>query len=129
MKHTFDLSMLTRRNVPRRTFDAGEKVFLEQEAGSEMFAVLSGRVDVLTFGKMLESVGPGGIFGEMALIDKGPRCAAALAAEPTEVAVIGKELFLTLVHEEPSFALYVMQTLVRRLRASRPASSERESSV
>ncbi len=65
---------------------------------------------------MLESVGPGGIFGEMALIDGGPRSAAALAAEATEVAVIDKAAFHALVREEPAFALAIMRLLAERVR-------------
>ncbi len=65
---------------------------------------------------MLESVGPGGMFGEMALIDGGPRAAAALAAEATEVAVVDKATFHALVREEPDFALGVMRLLAERIR-------------
>ena len=45
-----------------------------------MYVVRSGAVDVITFGKVLERIGPGGMFGEMALIDDAPRAAAALAS-------------------------------------------------
>jgi CRP-like cAMP-binding protein len=70
----------------------------------------------LTFGSLLESVGPNGIFGEMALIDKCPRAAAALASEPTEVAVVDMATFLKLIAEEPKFALRVMRVLTERIR-------------
>jgi CRP-like cAMP-binding protein len=111
-----DLGCLDRRNVPLRRLEAGERVFLEDDAGDCMFVVRSGKVDVITFGNVLESVGPGGVFGEMALIDGGPRSAAALAAEATEVAVIDKAIFETLVREEPTFALAIMRLLVGRIR-------------
>lgn len=113
---TFNLDVLLRRSVPVRQIDAGEKIFLEHEIGSEMYVVVSGRVDVLTYGKVLEQIGRGGIFGEMALIDEGPRSAAALAAESTEVVVIGRDLFAALVREEPGFAMAVMRVLAKRLR-------------
>lgn len=112
----FDLSLLSERNAPRRVLEAGEPVFFEHQQGDEMYAVLSGRIDVLTYGKVLEQVGPGGMFGEMALIDEGPRSAAALAAEPSEVFVISRALFLRLVAENPPFALHVMKVLTQRLR-------------
>ncbi|MCK5550546.1 MAG: cyclic nucleotide-binding domain-containing protein, partial [Hyphomicrobiaceae bacterium] len=80
----FDFSCLTRRGVPIQKFDAGEKIFLEDDSGGCMYVVQSGKVDVITFGSVLETVGPGGMFGEMALIDDGPRSAAALANEATE---------------------------------------------
>lgn len=112
----FDFSCLTRRGVPIQHFDAGEKVFLEEDAGDCMYVVQSGKVDVITFGSALESIGPGGMFGEMALIDDGPRSAAALAGEATEAAVIDKATFLQLVREEPEFALRVMRLLTERIR-------------
>ena len=54
----------------------------------------TGRVDVITFGNVLESVGPNGIFGEMVMIDDGPRSAAALTSEPAELAIVDKSMFL-----------------------------------
>lgn len=99
-----------------RTLEAGEPLFFEHQTGEDMYAVVSGRIDILTYGKVLEQVGPGGIFGEMALIDDGPRSAAALACERSEVVVISRALFAQLVAEEPSFALHVMKVLAARLR-------------
>ncbi len=116
MDEPFDLACLARRNVPVRRFDAGERIFLESDAGDYMYVVNTGKVDVITFGNVLESVGPGGIFGEMALIDGGPRSAAALAAEATEVAVIDKTTFQALVREEPAFAFAIMRLLTQRIR-------------
>jgi CRP/FNR family transcriptional regulator, cyclic AMP receptor protein len=112
----FDFDMLTRRGVPFRRFDPGERIFLESDSGDCMYVVRTGKVDAITFGTVLESIGPGGIFGEMALIDDGPRAAAALASEATEVAVIDKQTFHTLVREEPEFALQIMNQLTERIR-------------
>jgi CRP-like cAMP-binding protein len=52
----------------------------------------------------------------MALIDGCPRAAAALASEPTEVAVVDMATFLKLIGEEPKFALRVMRVLTVRIR-------------
>ena len=95
---------------------AGEKIFLEDDAGRAMYIVRSGRVDIITYGTVLENVGPGGIFGEMALIDDGPRSAAAIASVDTEVASIDKGMFVDLVRRHPEFALFVMRLLAVRLR-------------
>ncbi len=112
----FDFSILDRLGAPYRHFEAGEKIFLEEEAGTEMFMVRTGRVDVITYGTVLENVRAGGIFGEMALIDDGPRSAAAMAAEPTEVVAIDKPTFLAVIGDDPHFALRVMGLLATRLR-------------
>ena len=70
----------------------------------------------ITYGTVLENIRAGGIFGEMALIDDGPRSAAAMAAEPTEVVAIDKPAFLSVVRDDPQFALRVMSLLATRLR-------------
>ncbi len=48
-----------------------------------MFLVIEGKVNIVTYGTVLENVGMHGIFGEMALIESAPRSAAAIAVEPT----------------------------------------------
>ena len=111
-----DYDLLLRLGAKSKTFDAGEKVFLEDDFGTGLFVVKSGRVDVITYGTVLENVRAGGIVGEMALIDDGPRSAAAIAAEPTEVLAIDKRTFLELIRAEPEFALHVMRILTNRLR-------------
>lgn len=112
----FDLNWLTKFDVPLRHFDAGERIFLEDDAADCLYVVLTGKVDVITFGNVLETVGPGGIFGEMALIDGDRRSAAALTSDATEAAVVDKATFHALVREEPEFALLVMRVLTERIR-------------
>jgi CRP/FNR family cyclic AMP-dependent transcriptional regulator len=112
----FNFAALIRRGVKLRRCDAGERIFLENDPGDCLYVVHTGRVDVITFGTVLESVGPNGIFGEMALIDDGPRSAAALTSEPTELAIVDKSTFLALVREEPEFALRIMRVLTGRIR-------------
>lgn len=99
-----------------RIFAAGEKIFLEDEIGRHLYVVRSGRVDIITYGTVLENVGPGGIFGEMALIDDKPRSAAAIACVETEVAAIDKAMFLDMVRRNPELALYLMRLFADRLR-------------
>lgn len=111
-----DLDWLAARGARAETFDAGQKVFLADESGGRMFVVKSGRVQIITYGTVLENVGPGGIFGEMALIDGAPRSAAALASERSEVLSIDRTQFLALVAERPAFALAIMALLANRIR-------------
>ena len=112
----FDLEIFIRRGIPLRAFGAGERIFLEADAGDAMYVVRSGAVDVISFGNVLDRIGAGGVFGEMALIDDAPRAAAALASEPTEVVVIDKPTFLALIAEEPEFALQIMKLMAERVR-------------
>jgi CRP-like cAMP-binding protein len=113
--------MLLRRGIPLKRFEAGERVFLEDDAGDAMYVVRSGAVDIITFGRVLDHVGAGGIFGELALIDDAPRAAAALASQPTEVLVIDKPTFLALIAEEPDFGMAVMRVMSERVRGEADA--------
>jgi CRP/FNR family transcriptional regulator, cyclic AMP receptor protein len=103
-------------NAPLSSYDAGEKIFLQDDAGGRMYLVRSGRVQILTSGTVLENVGPGGLFGEMSLVDDAPRSAAAIALEPTEVAIIDRPMFLALIQQQPECALQVMALLANRIR-------------
>lgn len=112
-----DFKILDRPDVPIRKVTAGDTVIVEGGAPSEMFLVRKGKVKIEVRGKTVEEVGPGGIFGEMALIDQSPRTATATAVEESEVIPIDERLFVILVQDAPYFALDVMRTLVARLRA------------
>jgi CRP/FNR family transcriptional regulator, cyclic AMP receptor protein len=86
-----------------------------------MYVIRSGEVEIERDGKVVERLSPGGIFGEMALIDGSPRAATARAKTACEVAPITEKTFLFLVHETPFFAIAVMRALANRLRRAHPA--------
>ena len=111
-----DFSLLTRAGFPLQRFAAGDRIFVQDDEGSWMYVVRTGKVNITTYGTVLESVGPNGIFGEMALIDGSPRSATAVASEPTEVAPIDRAAFAHLVRQDPDFALQVMRLLAARIR-------------
>jgi CRP/FNR family transcriptional regulator, cyclic AMP receptor protein len=113
---TLDLDLLAATTAASQHFDAGEKIFLQDDTGGRMFVVRSGRVQIITYGTVLENVGPGGVFGEMSLIDDSPRSAAAIALEATDVAVLDRAAFLTLIRAHPEAALSVMSLLANRIR-------------
>lgn len=105
------------RNEPDvRAFAAGEVIFAEGQAGDCMFAVLDGQIEIRKQEKTLETVSPGGVFGEMALIDQEPRSASAVAKTDCRVAAIGQRRFTLLVQQTPYFALQIMHILADRLR-------------
>lgn len=95
---------------------AGDVVFDKDDPGDAMYVVRSGAVDLMADGTVLERVGAGGIFGEMALLDRAERSATAIAREPTTVVRISRSRFKELVRQEPRFALHVMGVLADRLR-------------
>lgn len=111
-----DFQLLANAGFPPASFKAGEAIFQEGDAGDKMYVVRSGEVAIEKNGKVMETLGPGGIFGEMALIDGSPRSAMAKAKTDCEVAPITEKTFVFLVHETPYFAIAVMRTLANRLR-------------
>jgi len=98
------------------TFEAGEVLFREGELGDAMFAVVEGRFELTRAGHLIEDIGPGGILGEMALIDSAPRSATATARVTARVAPVDHKRFIYLVQEHPTFALQVMSVMADRLR-------------
>jgi CRP-like cAMP-binding protein len=95
---------------------AGYILFKEGESGDIMFAVAEGQVELTHGGAVIEKIGPGGIIGEMALIDEAPRSATATAATETRLIRVDREHFVYLVQEHPTFALQVMGVMAERLR-------------
>ena len=75
-----------KREPEVRSFDAGQPIFSEGQAGDVMYAVTEGEVHIVRGDRMLETVGEGGIFGELALLDDQPRSASAIAG-PGEILV------------------------------------------
>lgn len=67
---TFNFLKREREIMP---FQAGQAVFTEGQAGDVMYAVVEGEVQIVLHGKVLETIGEGGIFGELALLDDRPR--------------------------------------------------------
>jgi CRP-like cAMP-binding protein len=99
------------------SFNAGQVIFSEGENGHVMYAVQAGEVEIVLKDKVLEVVGEGGIFGEMALIDQDqPRNASAIARTDCRVVPVTKDKFYFLVHETPTFALRVMRIMADRIR-------------
>lgn len=97
-------------------YRAGHHFFETGDHGEVMFVVTSGEVEIRLRGKLLETVGPGSIFGEMAIIDDRERSAEAVAKTDVKVVVIDQSRFIYLTRNDPYFALRVMKIITARLR-------------
>jgi CRP-like cAMP-binding protein len=105
--------------LPERALQpcASDKVIMrEGEGGVFMYILLQGRVAVSIQGTVVEHVGPGGVFGEMALVDQSPRVATAVAEAPSSLLAINRNDFLALVKSNPAFAVSLLKALAERLR-------------
>ena len=99
-----------------QTFAAGQTIFTEGQPGLTMYVVNQGEVELRIGDRVLETVGPGGMFGEMALIDSGSRSATATARTECQVVPVPRSQFEALIRETPGFALQVMRVMADRLR-------------
>jgi CRP/FNR family cyclic AMP-dependent transcriptional regulator len=97
-------------------FSPGEILYTQGEAPDGMFVVLEGEVNVRINGELVETVGPGGILGEMALVEGSARTSLAETVGDARVLRVDRRLFETMVIQDPDFARLVLQTMSRRLR-------------
>ena len=98
------------------SFQAGDVIFQAGDTAEVMYVVVEGEVDIVVGGKAVDTTGPGGIFGEMALIDAGPRSAGAVARTDCRVVPISERRFTFLVQQTPFFSLQVMRVMAERIR-------------
>jgi CRP/FNR family cyclic AMP-dependent transcriptional regulator len=108
--------LLVNAGSPAITYAPGDVIFAEGDRADKMYVVLSGEVEVQLQGTAIDTIGAGGTFGEMGLIDGSPRSATVVAKTGSEVAAIDEKTFVFLVDEMPYFALSTMRNLVDRLR-------------
>lgn len=86
------------------------------DAGDGMYVVQEGEVEIIVNARVVETVTAGGIVGEMALIDKGPRSARVVAKTGARLVKVNPRRFEFLVQQTPFFAIEVMKLLAQRLR-------------
>ncbi|MGB7100616.1 MAG: cyclic nucleotide-binding domain-containing protein [Xanthobacteraceae bacterium] len=113
-----DFGLLAGAGAPVRSFKAGDVIFREGDPAEELFVVQTGSVEIRLGNRLLDTLPERSIFGEMALIDHGPRSATAIAATDATLVPVGEKQFLFLVSRTPYFALNVMRVLVQRLRTT-----------
>lgn len=103
-----------------KEYKEGEVIFHQGDVGNTMFVIQDGEVEaVAEFNGeeyRLRSMGPNEFFGEMALFEKEVRTATIRAIRPTRVLTIDKKNFLGGIHEDPSLAFRIVETMSHRIR-------------
>lgn len=101
-------------------FAKGTVIFHEGAAADNAYLIKSGQVQiVVSAGKgesIIDTVGPGDIFGEMALVDDAPRSATARTTEDTICAVVSKDALNVKLARSDLFTLGLVRLLIKRLR-------------
>lgn len=95
--------------------EKGEVLAEEGKPGGETFVITSGSALVTLKGKKLARLHPGDVFGEMALLEKGPRAATVTAETPMSLYVLDPREFSTLLEDMPSIGRKILTSLVDRL--------------
>jgi CRP-like cAMP-binding protein len=104
------------KSDPLQSIQPGQKIFNQGQSGDWMYVVVEGEVDLLINDVLVERVGPGGVLGEMALLDAAPRSATAIAHTACRLWPINRRRFSLIIQETPEFALQVMRAMAGRLR-------------
>jgi CRP-like cAMP-binding protein len=111
-----NLAKLFENSKHAKNYPAGTTIFTQGEPRDVMYVVLAGEVGLQRGGRTIETASVGAIVGEMAMIDKAPRSATAIAKTDCRLVPIDEKRFEFMVSETPFFALHVMRMLVDRLR-------------
>jgi CRP-like cAMP-binding protein len=104
-----------------RFLDEGAVVFRENDPGSEMYVIIQGEVEIRkatgpSSNKTLTVLRKGDLFGEMAIIEKKPRSATAVATQPSRLLVLNEKLYESMVATNPDFARKMNRLLSERVR-------------
>jgi len=97
-------------------FPAGRVIMSAGAVGAFMYVVLDGRVAISVGDSVVERVGPGGIFGEIALVDRSARAASATAETDCRLLAINRADFINLVKAKPAFGASLLKSIAVRMQ-------------
>lgn len=104
-----------------QTYNAGDTVFSQGSTGNYMYVVLRGSVEIRRerdgVERKVAELGPGEIFGELAVVDSEVRMASVIAVQDnTQLVAVDQARFVYLTSQQPVFALTVMRVMAERIR-------------
>ncbi|ACA15282.1 transcriptional regulator, Crp/Fnr family [Methylobacterium sp. 4-46] len=116
-----DVLQAVARLCVTRSLGAQEVLFQKNDPADALYAVRRGEIRIGTGTQegrqlTLNLLGPGDVFGEVALLDGHPRTADAVATEPTDLFVIRRRDLLDLLAQQPRIAVALIELLCRRVR-------------
>ena len=111
------------RAVKEIDHKAGTVIAREGDPGIGLFIIASGKADVSIGGKKKSSLGKGDFFGEIALLDGGPRTATVTATTPVRLYGLTEWTFRGLMQQDPKIAIKVLVAMAGRLRNATKAAT------
>ena len=107
------------KELQEETFNEGQDIVTAGKAGGRFYLIVDGRAKVIKGDRTrTTTLGPGDYFGEMSIIDKGPRSATVRAESYVRALSIASWNFLSVLEENFSIARKIMETLSARIRES-----------
>ena len=97
-------------------YERNKVIVKEGQAGLMMYVVLEGRLAVSIQDKIVEKIGPGGVFGEMALVERTPRLATVTSETDCGLLAFGRNTLLDLIKASPDFAVSLLGAVGDRAR-------------
>ncbi len=101
---------------PPIAYGQGKVILAAGAVGASMYVVMDGHVAISIGERVVERVGPGGIFGEMALVDRSARAATAVAETNCSLITVGRNEFISLVRAKPAFGALLLKSLAQRMQ-------------
>ena len=98
----------------RFRYPAGKVIMREGQRGVAVYVVLEGSVAIRIGDSVVEKAGPGGVFGEMSLVDRSPRLATATAETDCALLAMSRHMFLHLVKVSPKFGAALLKAVGER---------------
>ena len=102
--------------VQELNFDQDEVIVRKGDRGDSFYIIVSGRVQVWDEDRMLNELGDGSIFGELALLDPAPRSATVKAIEPVHLLQLDASHFRVVLAERPEVSAAIIRVLTSYLR-------------
>jgi len=105
-------------------FNAGDPIVQEGQPGGTFFVILEGEAKVTRKGRKLNELYPGDFFGEVSLLDGGPRTATVTAETPIDAIRLFRKEFAKLISADPEIALKIVAELASRIRRTHRSVTE-----
>jgi CRP/FNR family cyclic AMP-dependent transcriptional regulator len=105
-------------------YPAGREIVKQGHVGVGLFVILDGETKVVVGGRTRRRLGPGSFFGEISLLDRGPRTATVVAETPVRALSLSAWNFRAALKEHPSLAVKMLEELASRVRAANPSVSD-----
>jgi CRP-like cAMP-binding protein len=99
---------------------AGKVLMKQGDPGQEFYVIVDGAVRIERDGRLLNTLGPGDFFGDMALVVERPRTATATVDRDSQLLVLGHREFHSLMDRFPSIRMSVLESIALRLRDLEP---------